>query len=90
MRRWRARTARRGRSGLGTDAGPRYRAATLAEALAARCTRVGRCSAARDSHEENGMAKGQLNRGHTNKPKLTAKEKAKKKKAKKEKAVTGS
>ena len=29
------------------------------------------------------MAKGQLNRGHTNKPKLTPKEKAQKKKEKK-------
>ena len=32
------------------------------------------------------MAKGQVNRGTKNKPKLTAKEKAEKKKAKKEKS----
>jgi len=36
--------------------------------------------------KETIMAKGQVNRGTTNKPKLTAKEKAKKKKAKAEKA----
>ena len=42
---------------------------------------------ASDNAEEDSMVKGQVRRGNSNKPKLTAKEKAKKKMDKKEKAA---